>query len=149
MSEPIKLDERLTVGPTKLTAEQISELAKQGYKTVVNLRNDSELDPTPAEEGELVRAAGMKYVHVPVNTEALTIGLGNRFNQEVSASPGPVYVHCAGGKRAGTFATINAAMSHGWSTEATLAKAAELGFTAGQPKLEAFLGEYMADHSSS
>ena len=40
-------------------------------------------------------------------------------------------------------------MAHGWTTEETLAKAAEFGFTVDSPKLEAFLSEYMADHSSA
>ena len=149
MSNPIKIDERLTVGPTKLNAEQIAELAQQGFKTIVNLRTDAEKEPSPAEEGEIVRSAGLHYVHVPVNTDALNIGLGNRFHQEVSAVPGPIYVHCGAGKRAGTFATLHAGLYHGWSAEETVAKAAELGFTADSPKLEAFLSEYMADHSSA
>lgn len=149
MSDPVKIDDRLTVGPTKLDADQIAQLAQQGFKTIVNLRTDAEKEPSPAEEGEMVRSAGLHYVHVPVNTEALNIGLGNRFHQEVSAVPGPVYVHCAAGKRAGTFATLHAGLAHGWSAEQTVTKAAELGFTTDSPKLEAFLSEYMADHSAA
>ena len=149
MSDPIKIDDRLTVGPAKVDADRIAELAREGFKTIVNLRTEAEKEPSPVEEGEMVRSAGMRYVHIPVNTDALTIGLGNRFHQEVSAVPGPVYVHCAAGKRAGTFAVLHAGLSDGWTTEQTLAKAAELGFTADSPKLEAFLSEYMADHSSA
>ena len=149
MSEPVKIDDRITVGPTKIDADRIAELAAQGFKTIVNLRTEAEKEPSPAEEGDMVRGAGLHYVHIPVNTDALNIGLGNRFHQEVSAVPGPVYVHCAAGKRAGTFATLHAGLAHGWTTEQTLAKAAELGFTTDSPKLEAFLAEYMADHSSA
>ena len=149
MSEPIKIDDRITVGPTKVDADRIAELAREGFKTVVNLRTEAEKEPSPAEEGDWVRNAGLHYVHIPVNTDALNIGLGNRFHQEVSAVPGPVYVHCTAGRRAGAFAVLHAGLSRGWTTEQTLSKAAELGFTIDSPKLEAFLGEYMADHSSA
>src|SRR5256885_4866769 len=43
--------------------EAIREIAKMGFKSVINLRLASEQGAQVEEEGDAVKAAGMKYVH--------------------------------------------------------------------------------------
>jgi protein tyrosine phosphatase (PTP) superfamily phosphohydrolase (DUF442 family) len=49
----------------------------------------------------------MAYVHLPVPTNRLSGDLLARFHEEVSRLPKPVFVHCASGKRSGTFAVMH------------------------------------------
>src|SRR3954463_14718275 len=55
-------------GATSPTA--IPELGKMGFRSVINLRLVSEEGAQVEQEGEAVRAAGMKYVHLPFNIQS-------------------------------------------------------------------------------
>ena len=52
------------------TPEAIREIGRMGFKSVVNLRLASEEGARVDEEGAVVRAAGMKYVHLPFNIQS-------------------------------------------------------------------------------
>ena len=54
-------------GATK--PEAIREIAKMGFKSVVNLRLASEQGAMVEEEGAAVKAAGMNYVHLPFDAQ--------------------------------------------------------------------------------
>ena len=98
---------------------------------------------SPQQEGEAVRRAGMEYRHIPVSGSALDPSLVDRFRREVPQLPGPVFVHCASGRRAGSFAVMAAAAEQGLSGGEALAKARDLGFDwSGTPELEAFIRNY-------
>jgi protein tyrosine/serine phosphatase len=72
-----------------------ADLAALGIKTVIDLQHDG-----PADESNLVRAAGMRFfripmtTHVPPTREQLAVFL------QIVNDPAnqPVYVHCAGGR---------------------------------------------------
>ena len=71
-------------------------LAAQGIRTVVNLRPVGE-QPGRDEASE-VRAAGMRYIDIPVaNADAINPENARRLHQALSAAyrDGPVLLHCA------------------------------------------------------
>jgi protein tyrosine/serine phosphatase len=92
------------------------DLAAMGVKTVINLTS---FDALPEEPG-LVKAAGMKYVTMPMTTrvaptpEQLETFLGivnDPANQ-------PVFVHCVGGKhRTGVMTAVYRMTQEGWTSE--------------------------------
>jgi uncharacterized protein (TIGR01244 family) len=110
------------------TPEAIREIGRMGFKSVVNLRLASEEGARVEEEGAVVRAAGMKYVHLPFNIQSPDPQLVANFIAAVSA-PGntPAYVHCAAGGRAAALWMIKRVKADGWPLERALAEANALG----------------------
>jgi uncharacterized protein (TIGR01244 family) len=83
------------------TPAAIREIARMGFKSVVNLRLANEPGAMVEEEGAEVRAAGMKYVHLPFDRESPDPRLIDNFIAAVTAPAStPAYVHCAAGGRA-------------------------------------------------
>jgi uncharacterized protein (TIGR01244 family) len=82
------------------TAEGLKQLAAQGFKTVINLRTDAE--PGHAEEQEVVKAQGLRYLHVPVSPatfRAEDVAAVKAVLDDPSAAP--VLLHCATANRVG------------------------------------------------
>lgn len=85
------------------TVEQIRTIAAAGYSTVVNLAVPDSHDAL-ADEGSLVAANGMTYVHIPVRWEAPTLADLQRFIRVMRALDGEqVFVHCAMNLRVSAF----------------------------------------------
>lgn len=147
MQERMKLNEQITVG-AQPTEEQLPELQRDGFKTVINLRTaGEEAQPlSPEAEGARVREQGMEYRHLPVSPKAMGPELVDRFRQELEAAPGPVFVHCKSGTRAGAFSMMHLAVQAGWSGADTLQKAEEMGFECKQPELKEFVKGYIDSH---
>ena len=63
----------ITIGDQPAAAD-LEQLKQEGYKGVVNLRNDGEPDQplSTSEEGNQVRALGMKYLHYGVGVAPLS-----------------------------------------------------------------------------
>lgn len=147
MEDRVKMSEGLFVG-AQPSEEQLGQLAREGVKTVVNLRTEGEEDQpfSPAEEGEKVRALGMRYLHIPVSSKEPRAEQVDRFRGEVPGLPGPVFVHCAKGKRAGAFAMMHQAVEAGWSGEEALRKAERMGFECDVPALKDFVRGYIDEN---
>lgn len=139
-----KISSEVQIGaqPSK---EQIQEMQRAGFKTVINLRveheDESQLDPV--DEAALVREAGMEYLHIPVIGSQIREGQVDEFRNAVEQLPKPIFVHCAKGKRAAVLALMGQGVSEGWSGKETLAKAKEMGYPFDDPNLEKFAKEYV------
>jgi len=105
--------------------EALGKLKALGFKTVVNLRTPGE--PLVAAEEEVVRAQGLRYVSVPVNSA--TFGPA-----EVSAvraildddSAAPVLLHCTTANRAAAVWGLTE-IQRGRSASEVEAEAAKVG----------------------
>ena len=144
MEDRMKLNDHISVG-AQPSEEQLRQMAEEGIKAVVNLRTEGEEDQpfSPAEEGEKVRALGMEYLHIPVSSKEPRAEQVDQFRSEVPGLPGPVFVHCAKGKRAGAFAMMHQAVESGWSGDETLEKAEQMGFECDHPALKDFVRGYI------
>lgn len=102
MTDRITMNHGLVVGKEPPTAEVIAELASEGFGSVVNLRLASEENQllSPGDEGEAVTATGMRYLHFPVGGVKIDEETIVRFRAAIATLPGPVFVHCASGRRA-------------------------------------------------
>jgi uncharacterized protein (TIGR01244 family) len=113
-------------GATK--PEAIREIAKMGFKSVINLRLASEQGAMVEEEGAAVKAAGMNYVHLPFDPQNPDAHLIDNFIAAVTAPANqPAYVHCAAGGRAASLWMVKRVLADGWDEQRALTEANALG----------------------
>lgn len=145
MKDPIAVNERFVVGRDQPRPEDLSGLARQGFKSIVNLRTSGEEGQTmsPEEEGEQARKMGLSYAHIPVSGDDMRPELVDQFRDEVSALPAPVFVHCASGKRSGAFTMMHVGIDRGMSGEEVVEKALSMGFECDAPGLKDFVRRYV------
>ena len=85
------------------TREQFGLIAGQSYSAVINLAMPDS-DNAIADEGALVTALGMTYIHLPVPFEAPSAQHVGRFFRVMNALEGNrVFVHCALNARVSAF----------------------------------------------
>ena len=144
MHDQMHINEQITSG-RQPTAEEFTQLAREGFRSVVNLRTWPEEDQplSPEAEGAQVRDLGLEYLHLPVSTTDLTPEQVDQFRQALLQLPKPVYVHCHTGKRAGAFVMMHLAAEQGWSGQEALQKAEEMGFACDVPRLQEFFLQYI------
>jgi len=121
-----------------------SWLKEQGVTTVVNLRTQPEMDnreSVPFDEAEVVKAAGMEYIHIPLGGDDLpyTPEALEKFVRAAENAGGKVLLHCTVGWRA----------SHMWAAYLVRQKKLDImdaitqaqAINFGTLPLEGFLGE--------
>ena len=85
------------------TAADFSAIAAAGYEVVINLAMH-DADDAIADEGRLVSAAGMSYIHLPVPWEAPTAGHLKTFIGLMDAlDDKKILVHCQVNARVSAF----------------------------------------------
>ncbi len=139
MSEWKKVSDDLSVAG-QVTPEQFSELADEGFKSVLNLRSADETGFL-SDEKEKAQAAGLEYANIPLKPTEPSQQLTAEAIQEIENLPKPILIHCAGGARAGGIALIANAIQSGLNFEEIQAKAESLGINLDQPHLKQFLQE--------
>lgn len=123
------------------TRDQIAAAGAAGYKTVINLRPETE--PGFEWEAAAVKAAGMAYVSIPVAGAAgLTKDNVIRIDAALKAAEanGPVLMHCASGNRIGAVLALRAAWVDGKDPAAALAYGEASGLTHLEPAVRSLLG---------
>ena len=123
------------------TEGQIKAAGAAGYKTVINLRPDTE--PGFEWEAAAVRAAGMTYVSIPVAGAAgLTKENVTRLDAALkdAAANGPVLLHCGSGNRIGALLALRAAWLEGCDPAAALEYGKTSGLTGLEPAVKSMLG---------
>ncbi len=128
MKEPTKVSAKISAGGQP-TEEDIAALKAKGVRKIINLRRDGEQNQPldPAAEGDVVKGAGMEYLHIPVDPKNLDPSSSAAVTKAIEESDGPVYVHCAAGGRAVTHALLADAKAQGSSADKVFKKAEEIG----------------------
>lgn len=144
MSNRMKFNDQLTVGPQP-SENELKELPTEGFQSVINFRTaGEEKQPLgPDAEGNLVRSAGLKYLHVPVSMDGMDEKKVDQFREQYQSLPKPVFAHCKSGKRAGAMMMMHTAVEQGISGEQALEQAKEMGFECDKPELEQFVKQYV------
>lgn len=95
-----KLSDTVTVAP-QLRPEELAEVARLGFRTVINNRPDGEsLDqPAAAVMETAARAAGLAYHYQPVVSGALGVEDVRTFRALLAEAEGPVLAFCRSGTR--------------------------------------------------
>jgi uncharacterized protein (TIGR01244 family) len=81
------------------TEAGLRRMAREGVKTVIDLRRE---DEPIGDEAKLAEALGMRYFHIPLKSDAMSFAQANQFLEAMElAGNESVLIHCAGGSRAG------------------------------------------------
>ena len=101
MSKFKEIDSTLSVSG-QITEEDIADAAKQGFKTIINLRPDGEQsDAIPASKARAIaNSLGLDYQYLPMKPAMFTDDIVNEFAMLLSRVKGPVLAHCGSGMRA-------------------------------------------------
>jgi uncharacterized protein (TIGR01244 family) len=137
-----KIDDKISVAP-QIAPEEIAELARAGFKGIVNNRPDGEDAGQP--EGEAVRraaeAAGLSYTAIPVTHAGFSADMIEGMADALQAAGGPVLAYCRSGTRSCNLWAL-AEASRGGDPQALTAKAAGAGYDISgiRPLLDALSG---------
>ncbi|ODU00345.1 MAG: hypothetical protein ABS79_03545 [Planctomycetes bacterium SCN 63-9] len=114
------------------TDSDLGQLSREGFKGVINLRNDGEPEQplSTSQEGEKATALGMDYLHYGVGGPPLTEEGVNSvcdFIDDHTAEGGKVLVHCRKGSRAKALVYLQQARKNGWGSSDVRTRSAEIG----------------------
>ena len=120
--------------------EQLQQIAKEGFTTVINLRRAGEFDDF--DEAEVVKNLGMSYIHIPVkDVEAIKPADAGKLNEALSNASGPVLLHCTVGWRAGSLLAIERYLFHDASKGEAIQVASDAHMSHASGDVEEWLDE--------
>ncbi|MBX3480047.1 MAG: TIGR01244 family phosphatase [Caulobacter sp.] len=108
---------------------QMAEAAARGFRMVINNRPDGEApgQPTSLEMEQAVRAAGLDYVHIPVQGGP-TPDQVEQQRAAVASADGPVLAFCRSGTRSIVTWSIGQALAGAQTRQELLDQAAAAGY---------------------
>jgi protein tyrosine phosphatase (PTP) superfamily phosphohydrolase (DUF442 family) len=113
------------------TAAGWAFLVEKGYKTVLDLRDRSEVQPADVAAAD---HAGLRYVALPITAETLDIGHVNRFQEEITlAGARPLFFFDSDGSRAAVMWYVRQAIVEKVEVKDAARDAEEIG-----PKIEKY-----------
>lgn len=120
-------------------AKALTDLADQGYTTVIDLRGKDE--DRGFDEAATVEGLGMKYIQLPISgANDITYDNANALDQILQDLHGPVLLHCSSSNRVGALLTLRAKLQ-GEDDDAALALGEEAGLTRLKPAVEEVLSK--------
>ena len=130
-------------GATETSA--LDGLAKDGFKSVINLRLASEANANIELNAAHARSLRLNYIHIPFNAaqpeprvlDEFLAAIANKANQ-------PAYVHCGSANRVGAVWLVKRVLQDGWTIEKATEEAKLIGLRS-EP-LEKFALAYIAAH---
>jgi uncharacterized protein (TIGR01244 family) len=98
------------------TPAQMLDLSREGYKTVICLREPGEFD-LKAEEAA-AKSKGLTFINIPVNHENPKPEQMDAFLAALSSPKVyPVYIHCGTGNRVAAFWMVRRVLVDKWDLE--------------------------------
>jgi uncharacterized protein (TIGR01244 family) len=127
------------------TPESLRGLKEMGFASVVNLRQATETGANVEEERAAALAAGLRYIHIPMNGAAPDPAVLDQF-LDAAKDPenAPMFVHCATGNRAASVWLVKRVLVDGWGEDRAVEEAQGLGLTSAG--LKAFALDYIKTH---
>jgi protein tyrosine phosphatase (PTP) superfamily phosphohydrolase (DUF442 family) len=97
--------------------DQLRAIAAAGYEVVINLALHDDPRYSLADEAEVVKTSGMKYVHIPVQFAKPERADLDAFFAAMDEHRGKkVWVHCAANMRVTAFLGLYWSIREGWET---------------------------------
>jgi uncharacterized protein (TIGR01244 family) len=120
----------------------MAALRKDGFVSVINLRQASEPGADVDAGRTAALAAGLKYIHLPFNAAAPDEKIVDTFLSAVAERTNqPVFIHCGSANRVGGVWMIKRALQDGWPLDRARAEAEAIGLSS--PNLVAFATAYI------
>jgi uncharacterized protein (TIGR01244 family) len=125
--------------------EAIPNVKKMGFVSMINLRQASEPGSNVPQSEAAAKAAGLKYIHIPMDAAAPDAAVADRFLAAIK-DPGnqPAYIHCASANRAAAMWFIKRVQVDRWDTDRAMKEAEALGLTSAP--LKQFATNYVTTH---
>jgi uncharacterized protein (TIGR01244 family) len=86
----------------QIAPEDVAEIARQGYKSIINNRPDGEggpMQPLSADVEVAAKALGLNYVYLPVVSGQITLEQAQEMARLLETLPGPILAFCRSGAR--------------------------------------------------
>jgi uncharacterized protein (TIGR01244 family) len=133
-----------TVGCAGATeARAIPALKARGYRAIVNLRQASEAGASIEESAAAAGAAGIKFIHLPLNAAAPDEAVIDAFLKAVSDPANqPVFINCGSANRVAAMWLTKRMLIDKWDEAKALEEAKLIGLTS-EP-LQKFVLAYVA-----
>lgn len=123
----------------------MATLKKEGYVSVINLRQASEPGADVDAGRAAAQTAGLKYIHLPFNAAAPDPQLVANFLAAVAdKSNQPVFIHCGSANRVGAVWMIKRVLQDGWAVDRAQTEAEAIGLSS--PALVTFATTYISEH---
>lgn len=128
------------------TVPQIASLAREGFRTIVNLREPAEYDA--AAEEAAAKQNKLTYVNIPVKATEPRPEQVDAFLAAL-AKPGvyPVFIHCASGNRVAAFWMVRRVLVDKWDVEDAEREARLGGLKS--PAMREFALDYIRTHAAA
>lgn len=97
----------------QLSPADFAEVARLGYKTVINNRPDGEggdTQPTSAQMEQAAITAGLSYIFLPVVSGQMTLEQVQSFAKYLQQAESPVLAFCRSGARSAQLAQLAASL---------------------------------------
>ena len=122
-----KINDAVSVAP-QIMADEMAEVARLGFRMVINNRPDGEsFDQPPAAVVEAAaQAAGLVYHHQPVTSGGLTVDDVLHFRELLATAEGPVLAFCRSGTRCANLWAL--AQAGNCNPDEVIAAAADAGY---------------------
>jgi uncharacterized protein (TIGR01244 family) len=121
-------------------------LKKEGYVSVINLRQASEPGADIDAGRAAAQSAGLKYIHLPFNVAAPDSKVVDSFLAAVAdKSNQPVFIHCGSANRVGGVWMIKRVLQDKWAVDRARTEAEAIGLS--NPQMAAFALEYIKAHT--
>jgi len=133
-----------TVGCAGATETRaIPALKARGYRAIVNLRQASEAGASIEESAAAASAAGIKFIHLPLNAAAPDEAVVDAFLKAVSDPANqPVFINCGSANRVAAMWLTKRMLIDKWDEPKALEEAKLIGLTS-EP-LQKFVLAYVA-----
>jgi uncharacterized protein (TIGR01244 family) len=124
----------------------MAALRKEGYVSVINLRQASEPGADIDAGRAAATAAGLKYIHLPLNGAAPDPKVVDQFLAAVADKGNqPVFIHCGSANRVGAVWMIKRVLQDQWAMDRARTEAEAIGLQSAQ--LAAFAATYIKEHT--
>jgi uncharacterized protein (TIGR01244 family) len=119
--------------------EDWSRVAKQGYRTVINMRSDPE---RAAIEGRNAEQAGLSYLHLPLPTYEIEPEHIASFRAAIEqADEGGLMIHCRTASRVALLWMLDRIVNEGWTQEQAEAELRAAGYAESSMETFTFCAE--------
>ena len=125
-------------------ARVIPDLARRGYKAIINLRRTTEADADIDASRAAAEAAGIRFIHLPLNPQQPEASVADAFLEAIAEpANSPTFINCASAGRVSALMITKRMLKDGWSEERAVAEAQVIGPPS--PVLQQFALDYVAD----
>ena len=130
-------------GATETSA--LEGLAKDGFKSVINLRQASEQNANIDQNAARAKELGLNYIHIPFNTQQMDPKVIDNFLAAIANKNNqPAFVHCGSASRVGSVWLAKRVIQDGWPIDKATEEAKAIGLRS--EALEKFALDYIATH---